>query len=94
METAFRLLVFAPTTRDYSLRYPLSSSLYSHVLSFCSFGLRFLYSRTLFLSLPLLIIRQLEISPIFSVRFISLTCTVCSLHRRTASHTVGNNVVA
>ena len=72
----FACLFSPPTTRYFSLRYPLSSSLYSHVLSFCSFILRFLYSRILFLSLPLYIICLLEISSIFSVRFISLTRTV------------------
>lgn len=51
---------------------PFFSSLYSHVYSFCSFGLRFFYSRILFLSLPLHIICLLEISSIFSVQFISL----------------------
>ena len=39
-ETIFRLLVFVPRTHYFSLRYPLS---------FCSFGLRFFYSRILFL---------------------------------------------
>lgn len=86
--------LFSPLLPVTSLFVIPLSSLYSHALSFCSFGLRFFYSRILFLSLPLHIICLLEISSIFSVRFISLTGTVCSLHRRTASRTVGNNVPA